>query len=789
MRSVVGGNGSGNTMIVERFRRRIEWLLLLAGLMILAAAFWGWRGPRPTFLLATGASPTPTRVYLPLVIRLTIPGDRVWDPRLTQRGTTLIPATVQPGQGYWRLIKGVWYAENEPPFQGQHHIFVDMLDAAGLRQVGVPVQITSLDAGEIFATLITAAQPGKLYAADFPMFHVAPAYRAAPADGNPADVVTGMGLGSIELPNWNIHTSYGFVWQWVVAPVTEATPTPTPTPAVTPTPTPTATATPTATPADRFWDPRLDQLGTVLIEASVSPGQSYWRLVKGQWFDEGEPPFADKHHIFVDILDPAGARQVGVQLRVLSADGSDLLATITTEAKPGEPYAADYPMFNLAPAYRVIPADGHPADAVSGMGLGSISRPEVWTNTSYLFVWQWTTAATATPTASATPSPAATATPTDTPTPGVTPTATPTATAVAWPELAFTPVAIGLSAPVHIAHAGDGSGRLFLVEQAGRVRILKAGGLQPAPFLDIADRVSCCGERGLLSIAFPPAAGAGPNHFYVNYTDRNGNTVVGRYRITADPDVADPTSEQIVLAIQQPYANHNGGQLAFGPADGYLYIGMGDGGSAGDPQNRAQNGAELLGKLLRIDVETGSPITYTIPASNPFTQTASYRGEIWALGLRNPWRFAFDRMTGDLYIADVGQNQYEEVDFQPAAGPGGQNYGWRIMEGRHCYNATTCPTAGLTLPVVEYDHTQGCSITGGVVYRGQQFPRLQGVYLYGDYCSGRIWGLRHTAGGWQVQQLAATAFRIATFGEDEAAEIYVADYAGGAIYRITDVRP
>ncbi len=787
MRFAVGGNGCGNAMIRERFRQRAYWLLLLVGLLILALGLWGWRGLRPTFLLAAETSPTPTRIYLPLVLRLTTPGDRLWDPRLTQRGTTLIPATVQPGQGYWRLIKGVWYAENEPPFQGQHHIFVDMLDAAGLRQVGVPVQITSLDAAETFATLITEARPGELYAANFPMFHVAPAYRAAPADGNPADVVTGMGLGSIELPNWNIHTSYGFVWQWVVAPVTAATPTPTETP--TPTSTPTPTPTPTATPSGRIWDPRLDQLGTVLIEANVLPGQGYWRLVKGQWFDEGEAPFADKHHIFVDMLDPVAARQIGVPLHVMSADGADLLATITTEAKPGEPYAADYPMFNPAPAYRVIPADGHPADAVSGMGLGSISRPGVWTNTSYLFVWQWTMAATATPTSSATPSPTATATPTATPTPSVTPTATPTATTVARPELAFTPVVSGLSAPVHIAHAGDGSGRLFLVEQAGRVRILKAGVLQSTPFLDIADRVSCCGERGLLSIAFPPSAGAGPDHFYVNYTDRNGNTVVGRYRITADPDVADPTSEQIVLAVQQPYPNHNGGLLAFGPTDGYLYIGMGDGGSAGDPQNRAQNGAELLGKLLRIDVEMGSPLTYTIPASNPFTQTAGYRGEIWALGLRNPWRFAFDRLTGDLYIADVGQNLYEEVNFQSAAAPGGQNYGWRIMEGLHCYNAATCPTAGLTLPVVEYDHTQGCSITGGVVYRGRQFPRLEGMYLYGDYCSGRIWGLRRTANGWQAQQLAATALRISTFGEDEAGEIYVADHAGGTIYRITDGQP
>ena len=196
-------------------------------------------------------------------------------------------------------------------------------------------------------------------------------------------------------------------------------------------------------------------------------------------------------------------------------------------------------------------------------------------------------------------------------------------------------------------------------------------------------------------------------------------------RLTANPDVADPNSEQVVLSVAQPYSNHNGGQLAFGPNDGYLYIGMGDGGSGGDPENRAQNPAELLGKMLRIDVETGSPVTYTVPATNPFLGTPAYRGEIWALGLRNPWRFAFDRLTGDLYIGDVGQNQYEEVDFQPASSAGGENYGWRIMEGFHCYNPANCQTTGLTLPVVEYDHGQGCSITGGVVYRGAQYGRMQ----------------------------------------------------------------
>jgi glucose/arabinose dehydrogenase len=784
------------------------WLLAPIGLLFFVVVLFGLRGSRPNFSLASDPSPTPARLYLPLVIRLATANDRIWDPRLTQRGATLIPAAVQPGQGYWRLVKGVWYAENEPPFQGQHHIFVDTRNSSGQRQTGVPIQITSLDGGDIFATLITEAKPGELYAANFPMYRLAPAYRAAPSDGSPADVVTGMGLGSIEQPDYSIHTSYGLTWQWVVAgaPTPTATPTPTasqtdsatpsptttgmpsatatvtPTLDATGTPTPTATPspTPTATQGGRVWDPRLDQRGTILIEAEVQPGQGYWRLVKGQWFDKDEPPFAGKRNIFIEVLDETGARQTGISLHVTSLDGLALLAAIVSEAKPGEFYATDYPMSNIAPAYRVIPFDGTPADAVSGMGLGSITQPDAWVDTSYLFTWQWVVAATVTPTS--------TPTPTETPAPTPTGTATPTPTAApsAWPDLVFTPVVTGLSAPVQITHAGDGSGRLFLVEQSGRIMIAKGGVLQPTPFLDIVSRVSCCGERGLFSVAFPPAGGAGPDHFYVNYTDRSGNTVIARYRVTANPDVADPASEQIVLAIAQPYANHNGGQLAFGPRDGYLYIGMGDGGSAGDPQNRGQDGTELLGKLLRIDVETGSPATYTIPAGNPFTQTIGYRGEIWALGLRNPWRFTFDRLTGDLYIGDVGQNQYEEVNFQAAASSGGENYGWRVMEGQHCYNAAACQTAGLTLPVAEYDHTLGCSITGGVVYRGPQFARLRGVYLYGDYCTGRIWGLRRDAGAWQSRQLAATALRIAAFGEDEAGEAYVADYATGTIHRIVD---
>ena len=300
------------------------------------------------------------------------------------------------------------------------------------------------------------------------------------------------------------------------------------------------------------------------------------------------------------------------------------------------------------------------------------------------------------------------------------------AAAVTWPQLGLAPAITGLAQPTYIISARDGSGRLFVVLQGGTIRIIKNGVLQSTPFLDISTRVSCCGERGLLSVAFPPGY-AGKGHFYVYYTNTAGNLVIARYSLTANPDVADASSEAIVLTIDHPtFSNHNGGQLAFGP-DGYLYIGTGDGGSAGDPNGNGQNTNVLLAKVLRIDVESGAT-PYAIPGSNPVITPTPSRGEIWAYGLRNPWRFSFDRSTGDLYIGDVGQNNYEEVDFQPAASSGGQNYGWNIMEGLHCYNATTCNMSGLTLPVLEYDHSaSNCAITGGFVYRGTQFARMQGI--------------------------------------------------------------
>jgi glucose/arabinose dehydrogenase len=352
-----------------------------------------------------------------------------------------------------------------------------------------------------------------------------------------------------------------------------------------------------------------------------------------------------------------------------------------------------------------------------------------------------------------------------------------------WPEIDLEERWAGFSRPVQLIHAGDGSGRLFVVEQGGRIRLIDGDGVVAAPFLDISDRVSCCGERGLLGLAFPPGFSS-KRHFYVNYTDASGDTVVARYRLTGDPSVADEGSEEVVFMIDQPFSNHNGGQLAFGP-DGYLYIGTGDGGSGGDPQNNAQNRLSLLGKILRIDVESGAD-PYAIPDSNPFAHVDDAQPEIWALGLRNPWRFSFDTSTGDLFVADVGQSNFEEVHVQPASSTGGENYGWRILEGSHCFESDSCDTAGLELPVFEYDHSLGCSVTGGFVSRSGRWPRLEGVYLLGDYCSGRVWGLRRSGDGWEGRQLAESGFSISGFGIDEQGAVYVLDYGSGTVAAVTD---
>jgi uncharacterized protein (TIGR03437 family) len=352
-------------------------------------------------------------------------------------------------------------------------------------------------------------------------------------------------------------------------------------------------------------------------------------------------------------------------------------------------------------------------------------------------------------------------------------------------EIRTVQVATGITGPTDIQTPGDGSGRMFVVQQNGVIRIVKNGTVLPTPFLDIHTKTTADGERGLLGLAFPPGF-AQKQRFYVDYTDLNGNTVIAQYRVSANPDVADAASEVALLHITQPFANHNGGQVRFGP-DGYLYIGMGDGGSAGDPMGNGQNLSTLLGKLLRIDVES-APGQVRIPPDNPFVNQAGARGEIWAYGLRNPWRFSFDRANHDLWIADVGQDTYEEVDLQPAASHGGENYGWNRMEGMHCFTAG-CSMQGLTLPIAEYSHVEGaCSITGGFRYRGNLSPGLRGTYIYGDFCNGRIWGLEWTGSAWASRVLLASTFNITTFGEDEAGEVYVADAKAGTIYRIEGSR-
>ncbi|MFC2036502.1 PQQ-dependent sugar dehydrogenase [Chloroflexota bacterium] len=344
-------------------------------------------------------------------------------------------------------------------------------------------------------------------------------------------------------------------------------------------------------------------------------------------------------------------------------------------------------------------------------------------------------------------------------------------------------IVAGLDTPVSIANAGDKSQRLFIVEKSGRIRILHNGKLSDSPFLDIGDRMrSSASEQGLLGLAFHPHY-ADNGFFFVNYTDTQGDTVVSRFSVSSNRDQADPASETVLLTLDQPADNHNGGHLAFGP-DGYLYIGTGDGGAAGDRFGNGQNGQTLLGAMLRLDVDSGLP--YAIPPDNPFVNNSGVRDEIWAIGLRNPWRYSFDRLSGDLFIADVGQNRYEEINVQSAAATGGQNFGWPIMEGMHCYpEDRLCDTAGLTLPILEYHHEQGCSVTGGIVYRGQEFPLLAGMYLFGDYCSGRIWGLAsHKTDGWRVAELAKASISLSSFGEDEGGELYLLDMERGELYRI-----
>jgi len=349
----------------------------------------------------------------------------------------------------------------------------------------------------------------------------------------------------------------------------------------------------------------------------------------------------------------------------------------------------------------------------------------------------------------------------------------------AWPPtIALQQIADGFDRPLHITHAGDGSGRLFVVEKVGRIRIVRDGQVLPEPFLDITDRVgSRANEQGLLSVAFHPRYREN-GWLFVNYTDDDGDTVVSRFEATGDR--ADPVSEQVVLTIGQPFSNHNGGLIVFGP-DGMLYIGMGDGGGAGDPLGAGQDRSTLLGKILRINVED---LPYTIPPDNPWADGVDGLQENWVIGVRNPWRFSFDRATGDLFVADVGQNRLEEVHLLRAGQIAGANLGWNVMEGDECFNRDDCDRNAFDLPIDVYPHSLGCSVTGGHVYRGAAFPALQGVYIFGDFCSGRIWGLRPSGAGWERVELLQSGLQIASFGEDEAGELYVAGYNNGVLYRI-----
>ncbi len=334
-------------------------------------------------------------------------------------------------------------------------------------------------------------------------------------------------------------------------------------------------------------------------------------------------------------------------------------------------------------------------------------------------------------------------------------------------------IASNLDRPVDLQP--DGSGRLFVVEKIGHIHIIENGQLIQTPFLNIDDRVNdSSNEMGLLGLAFHPNYTQN-GYFYVNYTGSGGDTFISRFQVSDDPNLANPSSEVNLLRINQPYPNHNGGTLQFGP-DGFLYAGLGDGGAAGDPMGNGQSLGTLLGKILRLDVDSAEP--YIVPADNPFGN------EIWAYGLRNPWRISFDTLTGDLYIGDVGQNQWEEIDYLPAGSPGGTNFGWNFREGNHEFKEGDGP-GDLVDPIVEYSHREGgCSVTGGYVYRGSM-PEWNGIYLYGDYCSGYIWGLINSDSGWREQLLFDMDINITSFGQDEAGEVYLVGDNGGVYILVT----
>ncbi len=393
------------------------------------------------------------------------------------------------------------------------------------------------------------------------------------------------------------------------------------------------------------------------------------------------------------------------------------------------------------------------------------------------------------PTSSPQPSPTS---PAESPTVSPTGSSTPSdpASSPTPPQGAFDPDRVALSVEqvasgypplTLLTNAGDGSGRIFLVQQRGVVVTIDAAGVETGQFMDISERIRSGGEQGLLGLAFHPDFESN-GRLFVNYTNRGGDTIVSEFGLGADGNV-DPATERSLLEVSQPYPNHNGGMIAFGP-DGYFYIATGDGGSGGDPLNAGQNLNTMLGKMLRIDVDSGDP--YAIPQDNPFADGGGL-GEIWSYGLRNPWRFSFDRATGGMFIGDVGQNAREEIDVEPA-GEGGRNYGWRIMEADRCYENANCNRRDLTPPAVAYGRDSGsCSVTGGYVYRGAQFPSLFGAYVFSDYCSGVLWAFDAesalSSGRARLAELGQSGVSPSSFGEDEAGEIYLVGH-GGAVYRL-----
>jgi glucose/arabinose dehydrogenase len=375
------------------------------------------------------------------------------------------------------------------------------------------------------------------------------------------------------------------------------------------------------------------------------------------------------------------------------------------------------------------------------------------------------------------------------------PAGTPSPSAARSPTGSFDPSAVsvtlepfvsGLAHPLAIVHAGDGSGRLFVAEQGGAIRVVRDGRLVARPFVDVAAKISSGGERGLLGVAFAPDYPKDPRVF-LDYTDRDGNTVVSSLRMDpSDPDRLDPATEIPILHVEQPFPNHNGGALAFTP-DGFLLVSLGDGGSGGDPRGNGQSSDALLGKILRLDVrDSSADHPYAIPPDNPFASGSRGRPEIWLTGLRNPWRLSFDRATGDLWIGDVGQGDWEEIDVQRAGAPGGTNVGWNRMEGAHCFQpAQGCERPGLTPPVTEYGHDQGCTVIGGYVERSSTPSPLTGGYLFGDYCSGRLWAIDPASDGpVDPTVVGESGANLSAFGEDESGALYAADIAGGDILRV-----